>query len=138
MKTFSFFMLTLLFALSVNAQTAVAVAEKSIAPAISWDQTTSEFGEIEQNKPVTAEFVLTNNSDQPLLLTNVKSTCGCTVPKYQEEPILPGEQTTIKATYNAKKEGAFVKTVKVFTSLNDQPIPLTLKGKVVKDLTKQK
>jgi len=133
MKILSFLSLLLLFTLSVNAQKAMTVAAVTETTSIlSWDQTTEEFGSIQQNTPVTADFVVTNQSEESLLITDVKSTCGCTVPSYQKEPLQPGESTIIKATYNAKKEGNFRKTIKVYTSANEKPIPLTLKGKVVK------
>lgn len=135
MKILSFLSLLLLFTLSVNAQQSIAKAVANPIgemAALSWDQTTEEFGTIGQNKPVTAEFVLTNNSDEAIIITDVKSACGCTVPAYQKEPLAPGANTTIKATYNAKKIGNFQKTIKVYTSASDKAIPLTLKGKVEK------
>jgi Protein of unknown function (DUF1573) len=134
MKILSFLSLLLLFTLSVNAQTSVsaAIGTAPESPAIVWNQTTHEFGDIQQNVPVTAEFTLTNNSDDILVITDVKAGCGCTTTNYQKEPLHPGESTTIKATYNAQKEGAFTKTVKVFTSATAEAIPLTLKGAVIK------
>lgn len=100
-------------------------------PAIKWEQTTFEFGEIPQGTPAEATFTLTNTSDAPLLLKEVKPTCGCTVANYTQDPILPGESTEIKAKYNAKSVGNFQKTIKVFTNQSDAFIPLKLKGKVV-------
>jgi len=96
-----------------------------------WDQTTSDLGKIPQNIPAEASFTLTNTSDKPLLLKEVKPTCGCTVAAYDQNPILPGESTLIKTTYNAKKTGNFQKTIKVLTNLSDKHIPLKLKGEVV-------
>jgi hypothetical protein len=101
--------------------------------AFTWDKTMHDFGEIPQGIPVEAEFTLTNQSQEVLLIKEVKTTCGCTVAGYSQDPILPGESTIIKATYNAKKEGQINKTIKVFTNLNDDFIPLQLKGKVVKE-----
>ncbi|MFK7807779.1 MAG: DUF1573 domain-containing protein [Saprospiraceae bacterium] len=135
MKILSFLSLLLLFTLSVNAQQPIAKTvslSNAETAALSWDQTTNELGTISQNVPKTAEFVLTNNSNEAIIITNVKSACGCTVPAYQKEPLAPGTSTTIKATYNAKKVGNFQKTIKVYTSASDKAIPLTLKGKVAK------
>ncbi len=134
MKTISTFLFGL-FLLSfgaVNAQNAVAASVPNAEALISWSTEIYEFGSIEQNVPATAEFVLTNEGKQPLIITDVKKTCGCTVPAYNDEPIMPGESSTIKATYNAKKAGPFTKTVKVYTTLSDQPILLKLKGNVEK------
>ncbi len=120
---------------SLQAQDALQVVNtfEGEKPALKWDQTTFDFGEISQNVPAEATFTLTNTSDIPLLLKEVKPTCGCTVAAYDQDPILPGETTEIKTTYNAKKEGNFQKTIKVTTNLSEKPIPLKLKGMVVKN-----
>ena len=97
-----------------------------------WNKTVHDFGTIPQGIPVETEFTLTNESHEILLLKEVKTSCGCTVAGYSQDPILPGESTQIKATYNAKKEGAINKIIKVYTSQSDDYIPLKLKGEVVK------
>lgn len=119
---------------SLQAQKAVLTSNKievTESKAIQWEQTTHQFGEITQNTPATATFKLTNQGNQPLLLKEVKPSCGCTVANYPQEPILPGETAEITTTYNAKKAGKFQKTVKVLTNLSDTAIPLTLKGTVI-------
>jgi len=119
---------------TLQAQQAVAVSsttEIAPAPSIKWDQTINDLGEIPQAVPAEATFTLTNTGKTPLLLKEVKPTCGCTVAAYDQDPILPGESTTIKTTYNAKKAGVFQKTIKVLTNQSDQHIKLKLKGVVV-------
>ncbi len=98
---------------------------------LRWDQTTHDFGEIAQGQPQSAEFVVTNTGSEVLVITDVKSSCGCTAARHSEGPIKPGESTTITATYNAKKPGTFRKTVKVSTNRQDGPIVLTVEGTVV-------
>lgn len=100
---------------------------------IKWDQTTHDFGEIPQNIPVTAYFTLTNNTGEPLILTNVKGSCGCTVADYDSNPIKEGETSVIEATFNAKQKGVFHKTVNVITQNSKTPIILKLKGTIIKD-----
>ena len=96
---------------------------------ISWDSQEYDFGAIPQNLSAEAEFVFTNISDEPVIISKVKSSCGCTVTGYDKKPVLPGESSTIMATYNAKKLGAFRKTLRVTT--NDfKPYKLTIKGEV--------
>jgi len=99
---------------------------------LNLDKTTHDFGEIPQGTPVKAAFTLTNNSKDILLITEVKTSCGCTVAGHSQDPILPGESTVINVTYNAKKEGQINKTIKVFSNQSDSFIPLKLKGKVIK------
>lgn len=137
MKTQFSFLLTLLFLLNLHAQDAKpllvadAVAEtKIIDNGMRWDQTTHDFGTIPINEPKKATFEVTNSGDTPLLITDVKSSCGCTGASASEGPVLPGESTIVTATYNAKRAGAFRKTVKVKTNRSDSPIVLTVTGTV--------
>ncbi len=118
----------LTFAQSTSVLLASNDTEKSAA--ITWNQQTYDFGAIEKGIPVSAEFVLTNESELPISIETAKTSCGCTLADYAKEPIMPGESTTIMATYNAKREGAFSKTVTVVTSNQDQPYRLVLKGNV--------
>ena len=132
-----FFMLTAVSFTTIKAQNAIAVNNAVESPAnaelLHWDHTTFEFGDLTQNVPAKATFTVTNNSTEPMLLKEVKPTCGCTVAAYNQDPILPGESTVITTTYNAKKEGSFHKTIKVLTNLSDDPISLKLKGQVIKE-----
>ena len=128
---FIFINFTGLLAQPIASNDGTAIAE-TVKTTISWDKTTFDFGEITQNIPAEAKFKLTNNGNEPFIVTDVKKTCGCTATGYSQEPILPGESTIITATYNAKKEGKFTKTIKVSTSLSSEFIPLKLKGTVVK------
>lgn len=129
-------MLTTIGFTTLNAQDAAAVKNKIESPEkaelLSWDHMTFEFGDLIQNVPAVATFTVTNNSDQPMLLKEVKPGCGCTVAAYNQDPILPGESTVITATYNAKKEGSFHKSIKVLTNLSDEKISLRIKGDVIK------
>ncbi|MEM9823298.1 MAG: DUF1573 domain-containing protein [Bacteroidota bacterium] len=97
---------------------------------ISWDKTQYDYGKIPQNVPAEAVFTLTNTSNEPLIITKVKGSCGCTATAHSDDPVMPGENTTITATYNAKKKGAFTKTVRVTTNQSESPVVLKIKGTV--------
>lgn len=97
---------------------------------VKFDKTEHDFGQIQQGEPQTAYFQITNLSDEPMILTKVKGSCGCTATAFSDEPIAPGESTEIEATYNAKNVGAFTKTVTVTTNLEADPITLKIKGTV--------
>src|SRR4051812_8640087 len=75
--------------------------ENLSAPKAVWVKDIHDFGEIPQGKPVSVEFSFTNTGDAALLITDVKTSCGCTAPDYPKEPIAPGKTSTIKVTYNA-------------------------------------
>lgn len=107
-----------------------AYTNADLSPKIKVDKMEHDFGTIEQGTPQKAVFTLTNEADVPLILKKVKGSCGCTATSYEKEPIAPGAQTEIEATYNAKNLGSFTKTVTVHTNLNDEPIVLTIRGVV--------
>lgn len=117
-----------ILALSSIALFAFTVPEGAIA---LWTQTTVDLGQIEHNVPANATFELTNDGDEPLILTNVRPTCGCTVADYPRTPIQPGQTVEITASYNAKNMGRFRKTVAVTTNTEQSTYTLVLQGEVV-------
>jgi len=139
MKNLLLIAVVLLLGLSqVNAQNAnlasatgsTAVANPN-APKVKWDKTVNDFGEIEQGIPKEAEFKLTNEGKEPLLIQTAKAGCGCTNLKYSQEPVLPGKSTIIAATYNAAAMGAFTKSITVTTNADPNPVMLLIKGTVI-------
>lgn len=118
-------------ALALNTA-APAPGPKAASAAIKWASTTRQFGEIPQGVPVTATFKFTNTSKTPVLLADVHGSCGCTVPTWSKEPVLPGKSSVITATFNAASAGAFNKTVTVTTNADTNgPQVLTLQGTVL-------
>lgn len=105
------------------------------APIAKYESTIIDMGEIPQNVPKTAEFKLTNNGKEPLIISTAKASCGCTNLKYSNEPILPGKSATVSATYNAAAMGAFHKTLTVTTNADPNPVVLSFKGTVVAQKT---
>lgn len=78
-------------------------------------------------------FEFTNTGDAPLIITNVKSSCGCTVPSKPKEPILPGKTEKITVQYNMNP-GPISKTITVESNAVNKPngvVPLRIKGTVV-------
>jgi hypothetical protein len=97
----------------------------------SWVVTTYDFGKIKVNKPATHEFRFTNSGDAPLVISSVQASCGCTVTDYSKDPIAPGAEGYVKATYNAAKVGVFSKTVTVNANAEESVVQLTIKGEVI-------
>lgn len=119
-----------------NSQTASVKIESgnpSSMAKFKWEETTHNFGKIEQGKPVSVEFAFTNNGSIPLVISNVKGSCGCTVTEYTKEPIAPGKTGNVKATYNAAAMGAFNKSVRVTANVEGGNETLFIKGEVVKE-----
>lgn len=105
-------------------------SDSFLGASFNWKKTTHDFQKIQQGVPVTAEFEFTNIGDTPLMITQAKGSCGCTVPSYPKEPIAPGQTGIIKAQFNAASVGVFNKTVTI-TANTGQPAVLTIKGEVV-------
>lgn len=101
------------------------------APVAKWDVMVLDMGEIPQNIPKTAEFTLTNDGKEPLVIKTAKASCGCTNMKFSSEPILPGKSSIVSATYNAAALNAFTKTVTVITNADPNPVVLQFKGTVI-------
>lgn len=95
---------------------------------------THDFGKITQGKPVSFVFKFTNIGEEPLIISAVESTCGCTVPVVEPKqgtPILKGQSGAITITYNAAVAAPFTKFVKI-TSNSKTPLKmLYIKGEVI-------
>ena len=86
-------------------------------PEITFEKTTHQFGEIPYGGNGTYEFVFKNTGNEPLILSQPKSSCGCTVPEWPKRPILPGDTDVIKVTYkNTDRPGSFSKYVTIFSN----------------------
>lgn len=103
----------------------------TITSAISWKSDTVDVGEIPQGTPKMIEFSFKNTGDKEIIITNVRTTCGCTASDYTKEAIAPGKYGFVKATYNAAVKGSFTKTVTVTTNAEETVKVLTLKGVVL-------
>jgi hypothetical protein len=76
------------------------------------------------------EFKFKNTGKEPLILSNVYSSCGCTVPSWPKEPIMPGKSEVIKVKYNTSRLGTINKKVTVISNAVNNPIELFIKGNV--------
>ena len=95
------------------------------------------FGDIEEGEIIKNVFTFTNTGKEPLIIYNAKGSCGCTVPMWPKEPILPGETADLLVEFNSKgkgKVGGNLQSKRVTISTNTEPINnyLTIKGNVVK------
>lgn len=102
----------------VNTENVAKAAERDAVvgdfPAITFDKTEHDFGEIENGTPVETTFSYTNTGKAPLVVTNIKSTCGCTVPQgWSKEPLAPGESSQFTVKFNGKGANKISKTVTV-------------------------
>lgn len=116
----------------------IALAAMGQNPVITFDKTTHDFGKInEADGRVTTIFTFKNEGMAPLVLSNVRASCGCTTPKWTREPIEPGQTGEITVTYNPSgRPGRFQKTVTVTSNAEEATTKLYIKGEVIPKPTK--
>lgn len=95
------------------AQTASA---QTLGPKITYEKDVADFGEVEYDGPRERVWKFKNTGTEPLLIVNAVGSCGCTVPSFPKEPIMPGKTAEIKINYDTKRPGPIAKTVTVTTN----------------------
>ena len=111
----------------------VAVAMMAQQAVITFEKTDHDFGKInEADGKVTTVFTFKNEGMEPLVLSNVRASCGCTTPKWPRQPIEPGQTGEITVTYNPNgRPGRFTKTVTITSNATEPTTRVTIKGEVV-------
>ncbi len=98
---------------------------------IVFEKTVHDYGTITQGSDGNCEFKFTNKGEGPLILNNVKTSCGCTVPEWPNAPIPPGKTGIIKVKYDTNRLGAFSKTVTVSSNAKNSLVTITIKGNII-------
>lgn len=103
------------------------------APKIKFAVESHDFGTVVEGPQVTYDFKFKNEGKEPLVLNNVRASCGCTVPTWPKEPILPGKESVISATFNTQgRPGSFSKTITVESNASEPSKVVTIRGEVIK------
>lgn len=122
--------------LAAQSQDAPTQTQESKAK-IKFTELSHNFGNVIEGQIARYEFKFTNEGTEPLVLTNVQASCGCTTPKWPREPIAPGASAVIAAEYNSLgRVGTFNKSITVTSNGGD--VVLTITGIVVKEPDKPK
>lgn len=128
------FLLGILFAFTTISAQQDTDKKPVNGPEITFEETVFDYGEIMLHGDGTHEFEFTNTGNEPLILSRPRSSCGCTVPTWPNQPILPGEKEKIKVTYNTNRAGAFNKSVTVMSNASsNSTVVLRIKGTVVNE-----
>jgi hypothetical protein len=102
------------------------------SPMLTVNKTEHNFGTIKKGSDASCVFEVSNTGDQPLIISKCQASCGCTTPKCDTNPIMPGDKTEIAIKYDSNRMGPFTKTVTVsWNSPDNATTPLTIKGEVV-------
>ena len=114
-----------------NPMTADGVLDTSELPILSFDKDVYDFGKIKEGEKVSYSYTFTNTGKSALIVSNATATCGCTIPKWSQEPIKPGEKGVIKVIFDSKgKTGLQNKTITVIANTIPNTKVLYLRGDV--------
>ena len=98
---------------------------------IKFTETIIDYGIIENGEDGNRTFVFKNTGNSPLVFTRIFSSCGCTIPKKPEKPVMPGESGEIQVSYDTKRTGIFQKAITVRSNAKTANVILRIKGEVL-------
>ena len=101
---------------------------------MKFEKTRHDFGVFAPDTAIlTYDFVFTNVGKEPIIIHQASASCGCTVPEYTLEPIMPGQKGKISVTYNGKgrKPGVFRKSITVHNNGKQTPVRLYIEGEMI-------
>ncbi|MDA8531879.1 DUF1573 domain-containing protein, partial [Flavobacteriaceae bacterium] len=105
----------------INQENVTKAAERDaqtiVYPSVTFDKVAHDFGEIQNGTPVETMFTYTNSGQSPLVVSDIKSTCGCTVPQgWSREPLAPGASSQFTVKFNGKGANKVSKTITLTTN----------------------
>lgn len=102
---------------------------------LSVDRMDHDFGDIQEAAGnVETTFTVTNSGSNPLLISEAKGSCGCTVPDYPRDPIQPGESREIAVSFDPKgKQGPQNKTVTIMANTEPATTVISLRSNIIKE-----
>jgi len=98
---------------------------------IQFKTETIDYGQIAKGSDGVRVFEFTNTGDAPLIISDVKSSCGCTVPEKPKDPVAPGASSVIKVKYDTNRVGKIRKTVTVYSNASEPIKALKINGEVM-------
>ena len=115
-----------------NSKTAQVDVKELGMPAFTFKKEEHDFGILIDGEKVTYSFQFTNSGDAPLIISNAKGSCGCTVPNYPKEPIAPGATASIDVTFDSKgRTGKQSKAVTITANTNPNRKVIRIHSEVI-------
>lgn len=124
-------MKTILITITAFFITTIASAQE-----FKFESETIDYGKIAQGSEGVRVFEFTNTGEAPLIIKDIKSSCGCAIPKKPQKPIMPGEKGAIEVSYDTKRLGGFSKAITIFSNAKSERKQLKIKGFISKSGTK--
>ncbi len=111
----------------------VTIAQTTSAGAkIQFNKEVHDYGTIKNGANGECTFEFKNTGDSPLIISDAKGSCGCTVPEWPKEPIAPGATGLLKVKYDTMRTGEFQKSVTITSNAVDTPQKVVnIKGNVM-------
>lgn len=117
---------------SGSAATNSTAVNSATAPVMKFDSESHNFGKVTEGDKVVYDFKFTNAGKSPLIITDARASCGCTVPEWPHTPVKPGESASIHVVFNSTaKKGLVDKQVTVTANTNPPENRVHLIGEVV-------
>jgi len=123
MKSLGTLLVVLFLSFSLNAQE------------FKFQEEVIDYGKIDKGSDGAKVFIFKNIGDQPIIIKKIQSSCGCTVPKKPEKPIMPGEDGEIKVSYDTKRVGGFSKSITILSNAKNSRKIIRIKGIVNKEIS---
>jgi len=120
------------FSINGQEQTVTETKVDPNAPVMEFETEVIDYGKIEQNADGVRVFKFKNTGTSPLIISRIQSSCGCTVPKKPEDPIMPGKDGEIEVKYATNRIGGFNKTITIFSNATEPSKRVRIKGIVLK------
>jgi len=130
MNRFTIFILALSLISAISCSNTNEGDTRKNAARIDFEKTNHDFGQLDFGSDGVCEFVFSNSGSSPLVIANVKSSCGCTIPEWTKEPIKAGEKGSIRVSYDTYRIGSFTKSITVYSNAQNSPIRIFIKGRV--------
>lgn len=108
------------------------------AQEFKFEAETIDYGKINKGAKGERIFVFKNTGTEPLIIKNIQSSCGCTIPKKPEKPIMPGENGEIKVSYDTNRVGGFSKSITIFSNATEATKVIRIKGIVTEGVSLEK
>ena len=121
--------------LSLAIITLISFSSFSQQAEFKFEKETIDYGKINAGSDGVRTFVFTNTGKEPLVINRIQSSCGCTVPKKPEKPIMPGEKGEIKVSYDTKRLGGFSKIITIYSNAKKNRKVVKIKGDIQKKQT---
>jgi len=130
--TFSIFLLIFILSGYTPGKSANSDKGDPAAPRIDFKESVHDFGEIITGAEAVHYFVFTNSGESPLVVLNVRASCGCMASAWPKAPVAAGAKDSLRVEYNTKIRGSFNKSISVQTNAENALVELKIRGNVIK------